>query len=221
MYVFARTLATLLILTGSVLASPVAHAADLSINVHDLGDQPLLDAVVFAQPVGATPAPSHELAHAKIDQVNKEFVPFVTVVRTNTEITFPNSDNIRHSIYSFSDPKPFTTKLYSGKQAPPVVFDKPGLVVLGCNIHDTMAAWVMIVDTPYFAKTAAGGTAVLKGLEPGDYRVSVWYPGPVFQPTTSEVRIGTDSSAHLEVKVDSANSPLPELRARAGGATQH
>ena len=196
-----------------------ASAADLEVAVHDLGDQPLQDAVVYAEPVGGTPKPGSDVAHAKIDQVNKEFVPLVTVVRTNTEISFPNSDNFRHSIYSFSQPKAFTTKLYSGKQAPPVLFDKPGLVVLGCNIHDMMAAWVVIVDTPYFTKTPPGGTGVLKGLEPGDYRVSVWYPGSQFQPSTSQVHITADGDNRVAVAVDSAGSPLPELRARAAAGT--
>lgn len=203
---------------GAALAAlaTVASAADLEVAVHDLSAQPLMDAVVYAEPVdAAASASSHGTAHVSIDQVNKEFVPLVSVVRTNTEVTFPNSDNFRHSIYSFSQPKPFTTKLYSGKQAPPVLFDKPGLVVLGCNIHDTMAAWVVVVDTPYFGKTAASGLSVLKGLEPGNYRVSVWYPGRPFQPATSEVHVGSDGGAHVEVKVDSSGSPLPELRARA------
>ena len=77
--------------------------------------------------IGAAASASHDLAHVKIDQVNKEFVPLVIVVRTNTEINFPNSDNFRHSIYSFSQPKIFTTKLYSGKQAPPVLFAGPAM----------------------------------------------------------------------------------------------
>jgi hypothetical protein len=96
-----------------------------------------------------------------------------------------------------------------------VLFDKPGLVVLGCNIHDMMTAWVVVVDTPYFVKTAASGTGLLKGLEPGDYRVSVWYPGPKFQPSTSQVHVAADGHNRLAVAVDSSGSPLPELRARA------
>jgi plastocyanin len=147
------------------------------VNVHDPNSQPLADAVVYAEPINGHSTGSSGMAHASIDQINKEFVPLVTVVRTNTEVTFPNSDDIRHSIYSFSPPKPFTTKLYSGKQTPPVLFDKPSVVVLGCNIHDLMAAWLVVVDTPYCAKSAADGGAVLKGLEPGDYKVTVWYPG--------------------------------------------
>ena len=212
-------LRALVLLTLAASASTSVRAADLEVVVRDLADHPLQDAVVYVEPVGAPVTPSHDVAHAKIDQVNKEFVPLVTVVRTNTEISFPNSDNFRHSIYSFSQPKAFTTKLYSGKQAPPVLFDKAGLVVLGCNIHDMMAAWVVIVDTPYFTKTAAGGTGILKGLEPGDYRVSVWYPGPQLQPRTSQAHVAADGSNRVAVAVDSAGSSLPELRARAAAGT--
>src|ERR1700761_2392285 len=181
-----------------------AVSADLEVSAHDLAGRPLQDAVVYAEPVGAAAAPAadHATAHAIIDQVNKEFVPRVTVIRTNTEVTFPNSDAIRHSIYSFSAPKSFTTKLYSGRQAPPVVFDKPGLVVLGCNIHDSMAAWVVIVDTPHFAKTAANGAASLRGLEPGNYRVKVWYQESELPSTFSEIHAGPDAKAHVDVKVD-------------------
>jgi hypothetical protein len=96
-----------------------------------------------------------------------------------------------------------------------VLFDKAGIVVLGCNIHDIMAAWVVVVDTPYFGKTAANGASVLKGLAPGDYRVSVWYPGPQKTPAVSEVHVEADHDARLEVKIDGSASPLPALRARA------
>jgi plastocyanin len=200
-----------------VLTFPaLSDAADVEVAVHSLDAKPLMDAVVFAEAVDGTTAPaSRASGHALIDQINKEFVPLVSVIRVGTEVSFPNSDNIRHSIYSFSAPKPFTTKLYSGKQAPPVVFDKPGIVVLGCNIHDQMAAWIVVVDTPYFAKTSAAGTAALKGLPPGDYRVSVWYPGPTIAPSVNDVHISADADAHLDVKIDSSGSSLPALRARA------
>lgn len=174
-----------------------------------------MDAVVFAEPVDTTAPPNRATAHALIDQINKEFVPLVTVVRVGTEVSFPNSDNIRHSIYSFSPAKPFAMKLYSGKQAPPITFDKPGVVVLGCEIHDAMAAWVVVVDTPYFAKTSASGTAALKGLAPGDYHVRVWYPGPTATPSVNDLHVDVEGDAHLNVKVDGSPSSLPALRARA------
>jgi len=131
------------------------------------------DTVIVFDPLDAKPPATN--ATASIDQINKRFVPRVNVVRTGTQITFPNSDRIRHQVYSFSKAKQFTLKLYAGSPKTAVLFDQPGLVVLGCNIHDTMIAFVGVVDSPYFAKTASDGIAVL-ALPPGRYRLRAWHP---------------------------------------------
>lgn len=138
-------------------------------------------------------------------------MPAVTVIRPGTEVSFPNSDNFRHSIYSFSPAKAFTNKLYSGRQAPPIVFDKPGLVVLGCNIHDTMAAWIVVVDTPFFAKSAADGVAVVRDLGPGEYRLSAWYPAPTFKPVVSQIHIEGEPFTR-QMQIDVAASSLQPAR---------
>jgi plastocyanin len=189
------------------------RAGEIDVSVRDTGGKPLGDAVVFADILGGAAREPAQPARVTIDQVNREFVPSVTIIRTGTEIFFPNSDNIRHSIYSFSPPKTFTTKLYSGRQAAPVLFDKPGLVVLGCNIHDTMVAWVVVVDTPYFAKTAADGSVTLRGLASGDYRISVWYPSAEFTPHLEQVHVG-EVPERRAVTLDASASPLPEVQAR-------
>ncbi len=158
------------------VACGLAGAADLVINVRDASGAPVADAAIYAEPLtGAAPAPRANL-RAQIDQVQKEFVPRVSIVQVGTSIHFPNSDNIRHSIYSFSPAKTFTTKLYSGREAPPVVFDRSGIVVLGCNIHDTMVAWLVIVDTPWFAKSGPDGVGTLKNLPTGNYRITATAP---------------------------------------------
>jgi plastocyanin len=177
-----------------------AAGAELRVDVRDTAGAPLTDMVVYADALEAAPAPPATAAHAVIDQVHKQFVPRVSVIRTGTLVDFPNSDNIRHEVYSFSEPRVFTTKLYAGKQAAPVEFDKPGAVALGCNIHDHMIAWVRVVDTPYFAKSAADGTSTLTGLKPGDYRLSVWYPGPESEPKVQQVHVGTEGT-HVTVKL--------------------
>lgn len=138
-------------------------------------------------------------------------MPAVTVIRPGTEVSFPNSDNFRHSIYSFSPAKAFTNKLYSGRQAPPIVFDKPGLVVLGCNIHDTMAAWIVVVDTPFFAKSAADGVAVVRDRGPGEYRLSAWYPAPTFKPVVSQIHIEGEPFTR-QMQIDVAASSLQPAR---------
>jgi plastocyanin len=178
-----------------------ACAGEVFVDVRGSDGKPLAEAVVYAEPIGATVPAVVIVPHATIDQVNKEFVPRVSIVRVGTTINFPNGDNIRHSIYSFSQPKTFTTKLYAGRDAPPVVFDNTGLVVLGCNIHDTMVAWIVIVDTPWFGKSDARGVGALKGLPPGEYKVSAWYPSPGFTPATAQVRVG-EGSARQEVRLD-------------------
>jgi hypothetical protein len=92
-------------------------------------------------------------------------------------VYFPNKDNVRHHVYSFSTAKTFELQLYSEKSAPPVLLDKPGIVVLGCNIHDWMLGYVYVSETPYFAKSKADGTAVISNLPAGEYTLRLWHPG--------------------------------------------
>ncbi|MBC7780981.1 MAG: methylamine utilization protein [Proteobacteria bacterium] len=150
------------------------QAAGLSVSVIDSAGKPVADAVVYAIPEagGATPARG---ATAVLDQIDKEFVPFVLPVQVGAAVSFPNRDKYRHHVYSFSPPKVFDLKLYSGVPEKPIVFDKPGMVVLGCNIHDDMVGFVYVVETPWFAKTSSKGGATLE-LPPGEYEVRVWHP---------------------------------------------
>jgi plastocyanin len=153
-----------------------AHAAmatPVTVTAQDKSGAPAADTVVVLDPLDAKVPPGH--ATAVIDQIDKTFVPHVTVIRTGTSVTFPNSDQIRHQVYSFSAAKPFNLKLYAGSPTVDVVFDKPGLVVLGCNIHDSMVAFVAVVDSPYFTTVPKTGTADLE-VPPGKYRVRIWNP---------------------------------------------
>jgi plastocyanin len=159
---------------GALLACLLAArgAAALTVAVHDAAG-PAADVVVALEPLDAPVAPAS--ASASIDQADKQFAPRISVVRTGTLITFPNSDRIRHEVYSFSPAKTFTLKLYAGKSAPPVLFDHAGLVVLGCNIHDRMVAFVAVVDSPYFGRTDAQGHVAI-AVPPGHYRLRIWHP---------------------------------------------
>jgi plastocyanin len=113
---------------------------------------------------------------AVMDQVDQRFVPHVLVVQTGTLVQFPNSDTIAHHVYSFSHPNHFKLPIYKGNAHAPVRFEEDGVVVLGCNIHDNMLAYIAVVDTPVFGKTGVDGAVVLDGeLHEGD-RVSIWSP---------------------------------------------
>jgi len=211
----SRASLPLALLATLTLGPAVVHAADLQITVNDPGGQPLADMVMYAEPVGGATAPQpYSGAQVVIDQIHKEFVPRVTVVQTGTSIDFPNSDNIRHEVYSFSPAKDFTSKLYSGKPAAPVVFDKPGAVALGCNIHDHMLAWVRVVDTPYFAKSGADGVGTIAGLKPGDYRLSVWYPAADSEPEVQQIHVDAEGT-HLAVQL---HPPVSQAATAAAAA---
>jgi plastocyanin len=110
-----------------------------------------------------------------IDQIDKEFIAYVTPIQIGTAIEFPNHDQIRHHVYSFSPAKNFEIPLYKNLPANPVLFENAGVVSLGCNIHDWMSAYIYVVDTPYFAMTDNNGLAVLE-LPAGKYELRYWHP---------------------------------------------
>jgi plastocyanin len=173
-----------LLLTVLVFASDLL-AGSLEVIVKDDKGGPGSDAVAYA--VGA--ASSAPKKHAVVDQRDKQFIPYVTAVQVGTAVSFPNSDNIRHHVYSFSPAKKFELPLYSGVPAEPVVFDKVGFVTLGCNIHDWMIAYVAVLPTPYFQVTRQDGRAVLKDLPAGQYTVQVWHPALKGQPEAFAQRV--------------------------------
>lgn len=149
-------------------------AAPLTLTLRDGAGQPVPDAVVYLQGAPMVVAPS--VAPVVIDQRDKVFVPLVTVIQTGTEVSFPNSDSVSHHVYSFAQPNTFELPLYKGKRSPTVQFNHPGVVTLGCNIHDSMVGWIVVVDTPYFTKTDAHGVAALNDVAAGDYDVFAWSP---------------------------------------------
>jgi plastocyanin len=183
-----------------LLAAVPGHAAELIVQVKDHG-KPVSDAVVLAMPTDAKNLLRSKLPADAVDQVDKQFVPYVKPVYVGSRVRFPNSDNIRHQVYSFSSAKKFELPLYAGATAAPVVFDKPGVVVLGCNIHDWMIGYIYVADTPFFAKTEGAGTVTLSDLPPGEYTVRVWHPSMAEHAEESTARrltLSADAPATLE-----------------------
>lgn len=169
-----------------------ARAAQLHVSVVDRAGAPVPDAVVYAVPIDPkAKAPAQKPPKAIIDQIKRRFVPLVSVVQTGTAVAFPNRDNIEHDVYSFSPAKRFELHLYHGIPAKPVVFDKPGLVVMGCNIHDQMIAYLLVVDTPWFAKTDEHGRASIDNVPSGAYRLTAWH----YRMAESEPRPSHDVEA--------------------------
>jgi plastocyanin len=188
----------------AAISTAVAHAAPVAVRVTDENGQALADAAVYAEPESGQ-LPSKVQKTIEIEQKNSTFLPMVTVIQTGTNISFPNNDNVRHNVYSFSPPKIFELKLYAGDPAHPIHFDRPGTVAIGCNIHDQMEAYIHVVPTPYFAKTDAEGKARLEGVPPGKYRLKAWHYGlppgvPVQEKPLTVAASGAAASFNLNVK---------------------
>jgi plastocyanin len=157
------------------LASTPAVAATLAVTVHKRDGRALPGAVVMIEALDSSLPPAAPVATI-MDQVQLAFVPDVLVVPVRSTVQFPNSDAISHQVYSFSSARRFQLPLYRGKPYPPVTFDQPGVVTLGCNIHDNMLAYIVVTAAPFFGRTGADGGFRADDVPAGRYRVLVWHP---------------------------------------------
>ena len=158
---------TVILLLG-VLISTSALAAPVTFKVSANDGSPVPHAVISSGgPITGTGG------LAIMDQVDKAFSPYVLAVGKGTKVDFPNSDQIRHHVYSFSEAKPFELRLYSGRPEAPIEFPDPGVVVVGCNIHDNMVGYIYISPREHWSITGADGTTA---LEVTDGEVHVWFP---------------------------------------------
>jgi plastocyanin len=185
-----------------------ATAAQLSAEVRDAGGRALADVVVWLEPADGH-APRTKPALVEIRQTGSEFVPLVTVVAVGTRIEFPNLDTVKHHIYSFSPAKNFEVQLYSGKPEAPVLFDKPGLVVLGCNIHDWMLAYVQVVPTDSFGKSGPSGAVRLPDVAAGRYALRAWHPYQKADLPPQLLDLGEAEARSVKLSID-INPPPPQ-----------
>jgi plastocyanin len=204
-----------------VVGAALAQAAEMHALVRDHKGKVVADAVVLAVPVDPRGALRARPPADAVDQVDKQFVPYVKAIFVGSTVRFPNSDNIRHQVYSFSQPKKFELPLYSGTDAPPIIFDKPGVVILGCNIHDWMIGYIYVSETPFFAKTGALGTAVISDMPAGEYRVRIWHPSMdhAEESTGQQVTLTADTPASAEWQIGlKPNIRVPRVSGAASPA---
>jgi plastocyanin len=187
----------------ALLIGAPANAGALRVAVVDERGQPVERVAVYALPSKPLSA-SAGSPNALMDQAHSAFVPHVLIVQTGTSVLFPNNDVVSHHVYSFSEPKTFELGLYKGNAHPPVLFDRPGLVVLGCNIHDSMLGYILVVDTPHFAQTDAQGALAFQGLPADQYEVHVWTERlrPNDVPAAKSIAVGADGTATLTFKLE-------------------
>lgn len=197
-----------------LMASPLAAAA-ASLEIQVTGPEgPVEDAVVFLDNGG-----SAEPVQTEMSQQSRQFDPQLLVIPAGSQVEFPNRDTTQHHVYSFSPAKPFELELYMGRPEAPVVFDQAGIVELGCNIHDRMKAFILVIDHSAYARTGTDGKARLDLPAGTDQSVTlnVWHarlPDPT-RPLRFEVATGEAASIEIELTPPPAtDTPLNRLQQR-------
>jgi plastocyanin len=199
---------TFLIAGAMSLAAPLA-AAPLTVRVVDASGHPVRDAVVTLYPAGTAARPAHAAGRFVVSQQNMQFHPFLTIVPVGSDVSFPNFDNTKHHVYSFSPAKKFELKLFAKDQSRTVHFDKAGVVALGCNIHDQMSAFIVVTDSAWTARTNAQGMVSFNDAPNAPGRLTVWHPylrapGGELQETVSPAQ----RNASFQVRLRQAPSSM-------------
>ncbi len=159
----------------ALTAATLAGAAELTVTTRGGKGEAVADAVVALIPLDTPVPPPPPAHHTEIAQENQEYTSYVTIVQSGSTVFFPNKDSVQHHVYSLSKAKKFELPLYNPGQAESFVFDVSGVVTLGCNIHDWMIAYLVVVPTPYFAKSDGYGVALITAPA-GRYRLQLWHP---------------------------------------------
>ena len=185
------TLASGGLVSGIAASSTQPAGASLTATILDRSGQPLEHAVLSLH----SGAPSHAQAStvAIMDQRNLQFAPEVIAIQTGTTVSFPNQDDVRHHVYSFSHPNAFELKLYHGEAGKTHRFEYPGVVVLGCNIHDGMIGYMRVVDTPYFATSNADGVLTIDNAPTGRQKLQLWHPDLGMRLIEKSIEMGNGS----------------------------
>jgi len=188
----------------ALVLAPLAFAAapggSVRVEVKDPSGTAVADAVASLMPLEATPAVTPPAEPVIIVQNDEDFQPYVTVIVVGTRVNFPNQDKVAHHVFSQAKAKSFEIPRYRGEPKETILFDQPGIVPLGCNIHDWMLAYVVVLATPHFAKSPASGAVTLTGLPVGRYRLDVWHPR-VREMATREIAVSSTDAAMQVISV--------------------
>ena len=158
-----------------LVLSVQAFAGSLDVDVLAPDGEPVPDVALYVTYENSSP--TGKPGTAVMDQVDTRFVPHILVVQKGTSVEFPNSDVVAHHVYSFSKPNNFVLPLYKGDAHDPVIFEHDGIVTLGCNIHDHMLAYIVVVDTPTYGATNELGQATIDVRDDlGAATVHIWSP---------------------------------------------
>ncbi len=170
--------------------------------------------VVWLTPLKGGPQPNITQGRPTLEQRDKRFVPHVMAVQVGTEVDFPNRDPFFHNVFSTFNGKRFDLGLYASGESRPVLFSRPGVSYIFCNIHPQMSAYVVAVETPFFAVSATNGNYSIENVPAGEYRIHVWHERSDEKQLLAQSRV---------VRIDSMNNGLDVIRLDESGyvATTH
>lgn len=216
-------MARIISLLLATLCSTGVLAAELQIVLQDARGQPLSDAVLWISPSPASTSAANDQLNGLMDQLNRTFVPYVLAVQRGTTVRFPNSDPINHHVYSFSPAKRFELRLHhQGEGAQEVLFDQAGLVTLGCNVHDWMLGFILVVDSPWFVQTDVNGRARLHYSPATGQQLNLWHPQLADGEASLARPVPTNGMARINLTQPLKRDPRPPVprkspRPRLGG----
>ena len=199
----------LIALTCTLYAS--LQAAELEVKVLDINSQPVTNIVVYLENEDGVLLEKTAKA-IEINQSNKSFLPYISVMQKGNLVHFNNKDDITHHIYSPLGENKFSFKILAGEKKTIEHFSTAGEIAMGCNIHDWMSGHLLIVATPYFDKTNGNGIANISVKEEGNYNLTLWHPqlGERDNQLTKKITIKGDMNKVLQLTQEMA--VLPEQK---------
>jgi plastocyanin len=188
----------------------LAHADLLRIRVLDIAGKPLPNVVVYLQNHETAAMPQMPHSH-EIEQQDKKFAPYVSVIRQQETVVFTNHDDITHHVYSFNGPARFEFRLQPQESNAVTDFEAPGVIAMGCNIHDWMSGYVMVVDTPFYTMTDAEGIASFADVPSNEYHLVAWHP-QMAKGEAVDRHIVMPVAAEILVQLTRPMAPIPSQK---------
>lgn len=196
------------------LAQSGGATVEAQIVVHHVHSKPSHlsneDVVVWLTPLGAdAPPPQSRVRRYQMLQKDKQFHPHVLAVPVGAQVEFPNNDPWFHNVFSMYKGERFDLGLYEAGTSRTVRFVRPGVSFIFCNIHPEMSAYILVLETPYFAVSNDRGQVRIANVPPGRYRIEVWFERAESKEMAKLSREVTVSDPNTSLgKIDVQESPL-------------
>jgi len=187
----------------------MCSAISLSVTVNDVQNDTLEGVVVYVQFQSNDTLSTEKYTAIDIRQKDKGFSPYINVIQSNSKVTFSNLDDITHHIYSVTGNEKFSYTIKSGDISLPLKIKHSGLIAMGCNIHDWMSGYILVVDTPYYGITNKDGNIYFNLENPGIYQIVVWHPQMNEKPFK---KIKLNNNSKVLIKLSNAMSKIPEQK---------